>query len=108
MQSKPDADDYLALFARYREDFGDVYLEPDDERFRLLFDQICRMLAKPSAFNLGLPGQFRATAMRYLDGDEATLAHMTAPENRHFMLSDLFDYIHLTNTMGGSWNQRGR
>jgi hypothetical protein len=33
---------------------------------------------------------------------------MTNVENRHFMLSDLFDYIHLVTTMGGSWNQRGR
>jgi len=24
------------------------------------------------------------------------------------MLSDLFDYIHLVKTMGGSWDQRGR
>jgi hypothetical protein len=36
------------------------------------------------------------------------VAHMTNAENRHFMLSDLFDYIHLVKTMGGSWDQRGR
>ncbi|MCJ2187952.1 hypothetical protein [Novosphingobium beihaiensis] len=41
MQSKPGEDDYLALFGQYRQDFGDVYMEPEDERFRLLFDQIC-------------------------------------------------------------------
>jgi len=29
-----------------------------------------------------------------------TVAHMKAVENRHFMLSDLFDYIHLVKTMG--------
>ena len=41
-------------------------------------------------------------------GDARTVAHMKAIENRHFMLSDLFDYIHLVKTMGGSWDQRGR
>ncbi|WP_067734103.1 hypothetical protein [Novosphingobium naphthalenivorans] len=103
MQSKPDGDDYLTLFGRYRADFGDVYMEPEDERFRLLFDQICRILTQPSSFNLSLPEQFRRTAFRYLEGDEAVLAHMLNPENRHFMLSDLFDYVHLVQTMGGSW-----
>ena len=27
MQSKPDSDDYLALFGRYKEDFADVYMD---------------------------------------------------------------------------------
>ena len=108
MPQKPDGDDYLALFGRYKADFGDVYLEPEDETYRLLFDQICRMLTKPSPFNLGLPDQFRTTAFRYLDGDPHTVAHMSNIENRHFMLSDLYDYVHLVHTMGGSWNQQGR
>lgn len=108
MQGKPEGDDYLSLFGRYRRDFGDVYLDPEDERFRLLFDQVCRMLVRPSSFNLSLPDQFRRTAQRYLDGDAATLAHMTLADNRHFMLSDLFDYIHLVTAMGGGWDQRGR
>ena len=108
MREKPDGNDYLSLFGRYRNDFGDVYMEPDDERFRLLFDQICRLLVRPSPFNLSLPEQFRTTAFRYLDGDEATKSHMQGAENRHFMLSDLFDYIHLVETMGGAWDQQGR
>jgi len=82
-------------------------MEPEDERFRLLFDQICRMLTQPSSFNLSLPEQFRTTAFRYLEGDAHTVAHMKAVENRHFMLSDLFDYIHLVKTMGGSWISAG-
>ena len=108
MQAKPDGDDYLTLFGRYKEDFGDVYMDPEDERFRMLFEQICRMLTQASPFNLSLPEQFRTTAFRYLDGDVHTVAHMQAIENRHFMLSDLFDYIHLVKTMGGSWDQSGR
>ncbi|MFG1350951.1 hypothetical protein [Xanthobacter autotrophicus] len=108
MQRKPDSGDYLAIFGQYKEDFGDVYMGPEDERFRLLFQKICRMLTQPSSFNLGLPEQFRTTAFRFLEGDAHTVAHMNTVENRHFMLSDLFDYIHLVKTMGGSWDQRGR
>ena len=103
MQLKPDGEDYLVLFRRYKTDFGDAYLEPEDERFRLLFDQICRMLIKPSSFNLSLPAQFRTTAFRYLENDPVTFTHMSIAENRHFMLSDLFDYIHLVQTMGRSF-----
>ena len=102
MSSKPDAESYLALFSRYRRDFRDVYLDPEDERFRFLFDQICHMLRRASSFNLGLPEQFRTTALRYLDGDATTASHMLDPENRHFMLSDLFDYVHLVEKAGGS------
>jgi hypothetical protein len=31
MRRKPDSDDYLAIFGRYKEDFGDVYMEPEDD-----------------------------------------------------------------------------
>lgn len=102
--TNPDADDYLLLFARYGKDFGAAYLEPEDDRYRLLFDHICRLLVKPSDFNLRMPSEFRSTASRYLAGDQATLQHMRDPQNRHFMLSDLYDYVHLRKTMGGkSW-----
>ncbi len=100
MVQKPDVEDYLDLFSRYGKDFGDAYLEPEDERFRFLFDQLCRLLAQPSSFNLTLPEPFRTTAHRYLAGDEATIKHMRIAENRHFMLSDLFDYMHLRQRLG--------
>lgn len=99
--NKPDMDDYMSLFACYGKDFGAIYLEPEDERYRLLFNHICNLLAKPSDFNLSMPQEFRATASRYLAGEKATLAHMRDPLNRHFMLSDLYDYVHLRKTMGG-------
>jgi hypothetical protein len=102
VMTKPDLADYLTLFGRYGRDFGEAYLEPADERYRLLFDQICRMLAQPSNFNLSLPQAFRTTAYRYLAGDEATLARMRDPDNRHFMLSDLYDYLDLRHRMGGT------
>lgn len=103
---KPDLDDYMDLFKRYGKDFGAAYLEPEDERFRFLFDQICRLLAQPSKFNLSLPEPFRTTAHRYLAGDEVTVAHMRIVENRHFMLSDLFDYVDLRQRMGRGASER--
>lgn len=99
--NKPDPADYLSLFARYGKDFGAAYLEPEDERYRLLFDHVCGLLVRPSDFNLSMPQEFRTTASRYLGGEKATLAHMRDPLNRHFMLSDLYDYVHLRHTMGG-------
>jgi predicted metal-dependent hydrolase len=100
----PDAEDYLAHFSRYRDesgarDFGRVYLEPDDERYRLLFEQICRLLTRESAFNQAMPPEFRRTARQYLDGNAKTVARMSDPQMRHFMLSDLHDYVHLCSRM---------
>jgi hypothetical protein len=99
---KPDLEDYMDLFNRYGQDFGAAYLEPEDERFRFLFDQLCRLLTQPSGFNLSLPEPFRTTAHRYLAGDDLTVAHMRVAENRHFMLSDLFDYLDLRRRVGQS------
>ena len=75
-------------------------LEPEDERYRLLFDQVCRLLLQPSSFNLGMPQAFHVSARRCLSSEEKTLAHLRAPQNRHFMLSDLYDYVHLRLHMG--------
>jgi hypothetical protein len=95
-----NAGEYLALFGHYQRDFGAAYLAPEDERYRLLFDQVCRLLLQASPFNLAMPQEFRRTARLYLDGDAATLAHMRVAEMRHFMLSDLYDYVHLSHFMG--------
>ena len=45
----PDAPDYLALFANYKDeagprDLGQAYLEADHEGYRLLFEQVCKLL----------------------------------------------------------------
>lgn len=105
----PDARDYLSLFANYRDeagerDFGRVYLEPEDERYRLLFEQVCRLLVQWSPFNQALPPEFQRTARLYISGDPETVAHMRSAEMRHFMLSDLYDYVHLCSRLGqGPW-----
>jgi hypothetical protein len=101
----PGARDYLQLFSRYplgagQRDFGDVYLEAEHEGYRLLFEQVCRLLVTSSAFNHAMPREFRRTARLYLAGDPATVAHLRQPEVRHFMLSDLYDYVHLCSRAG--------
>ncbi len=99
--SKPAASDYLALFETYGKELGTAYLEPEDERYRLLFEQVCHLLTQSSAFNLSLPQEFRTTARRYLAGEAATVMQLRDPQNRHFMLSDLYDYVQLRQRMGG-------
>lgn len=95
----PDVQDYLDLFALYGGDLAKIYLEPADDRYRFLFEQICRLLVQPSAFNRQIPPPFVATARSYLAGDVGTLAKLGDPEVRHFMMSDLFDYIDLERRM---------
>lgn len=101
----PNVDDYLTLFAHYRaaagaRSFGSAYLEPADERYRLLFEQLCRLLVKSSPFNRAMPQEFRHTARLYLRGDRRTLDKMSHADMRHFMLSDLYDYVQLCQRMG--------
>ncbi len=114
--ASPNADDYLRLFERWQamlredvgaeqgRDFGDVYKGADDERYRLLFEQICQLLLLASPFNLAMPQEFRRTARQWVEGDAATLKHMGDVQNRHFMLSDLYDYVHLSKAMGTGWH----
>jgi hypothetical protein len=93
--SSPELEDYLQLFHRYGEDLGGIYREPDDDRYALLFEQIVRLLIRPSPFNLSLPEPFRTSAHRYHDGDPATVEHLNEPAIRHFMLCDLHDLVML-------------
>ncbi len=92
---QPQVEDYAHLFAAYGEDLGSIYREPDDERYALLFEQVIRLLIRPSPYNLSLPEPFRVTAKRYHDGSPATVAHLSDPANRHFMLCDLHDLVML-------------
>ncbi len=91
----PDVEDYVHLFQVYGKDLGSIYQEPDDDRYALLFEQVLRLLVRPSPYNLALPPQFRVTAQRYLNGDPGTVKHMGDPANRHFMLCDLHDLVML-------------
>lgn len=92
-------DDYAALLRLYGDGLSEAYMAPNDERYRLLFDQLCRLLVKSSPFNLEIPAPFRVTAQRYLNEDEATRRQMDRAENRNFMVSDLADFIELKRLM---------
>jgi hypothetical protein len=93
--SRPELEDYLHLFRIYGKDLGAIYREPDDDRYALLFEQVIRLLIRPSPFNLSLPEPFRRSAHRYHDGDPVTVKHLSEPANRHFMLCDLHDLVML-------------
>lgn len=93
--TEPELIDYLRLFEPYGEDLSSAYLKPNDARYEFVFEQAARLLARPSAFNASLPKPFGVTAQKYLAGDDKTVRHMSYPENRHFMLSDLYDIVML-------------
>lgn len=91
----PSLDDYLQMFAQYGEGVEFMYLDPPDDRYELLFQRTMRLLVKPSTFNFSLPEPFRTTAHRYLDGVPETVRHLEDRETRHFMLSEVHDYVML-------------
>ena len=91
----PELEDYVHLFRSYGKDLGALYAEPDDDRYALLFEQVIRLLIKPSQYNLSIPKQFRVAAQLYHQKEAATLEHLRDPANRHFMLCDLHDWVML-------------
>ncbi len=102
MSDHPDADDYLRLFARYQPGPRDFTPGGEGEDYRLLFEQVCRMLAQASSFNAAVPPELRRTAAQWLSGDAATIEQMADPQRRRLMLGDLYDYVHLRKVMGGA------
>jgi len=107
-RSQPDFDDYAQLFKIYGEDLGAIYRKPDDDRYALLFEQVVRLLIKPSPFNLSLPEPFLVSARRYHNGEPATVKHLSQPANRNFMLCDLHDMIKLKGRMAQNRRRPGK
>lgn len=95
MDEHPSVADYVQLFRTYGHDLGGIYADDSDVRYAFLFEQVVRLLIRPSRFNLSLPQEFRQAAQRYHDGDAATQAHLREPVNRNFMLCDLHDLVML-------------
>ena len=104
--SRPELEDYLALFRPYGADIGDIYQAPEDDRYLLLFEQAMRLLARPSPFNLSLPEPFRRNALRWRNAHPGTRRHFGHPANRHFLLADLHDLIMLKGGLGRQRSQR--
>ena len=94
-KEQPGVADYVHLFQVYGDDLGALYQEADDVRYAFLFEQVIRLLIRPSPFNLSLPEAFRVSAQRYHARDPVTLEHLGDPSNRHFMLCDLHDLVML-------------
>ncbi|ABC23527.1 hypothetical protein [Rhodospirillum rubrum] len=92
-------EDYVRLFSLYGDGVATAYQDAkpgDAERFTLLFEQVMRLLAKGSSYNLSLPSTFTRTARDYVGGDGGTVSRLGDPDTRMFILSDLYDYLHLS------------
>lgn len=90
-------DSYLRLFAPYVEQLHEFSGRkgPYGNRFALLFRQTLRMLVSPLEINARVPLPFLEVARRYLEQDADTIRHFSYEENRHFFLSDLYDWLQI-------------
>lgn len=88
-------DTYLALFKPYELQLRD-FSGRDGEfghRFALLFRQIIRLLNEQQTVNEKIPRLFVLVAQRYLSNAPETVRHFSYEENRHFFLSDLYEWL---------------
>lgn len=94
-RESPVLQDYLKLFALYegKLDFSDG--EDGGGDYLLIFEQVIRLLLKPSPFNDMLPDTFLSAAERYAFNESATESYFRYSDNRHFFLSDLYDSLQL-------------
>ncbi|MES9965126.1 MAG: hypothetical protein ABW116_16490 [Candidatus Sedimenticola sp. 20ELBAFRAG] len=88
---------YLRLFEPYREQLKqfDGREREYGGRFSLLFRQVLRMLVRPAELNQQIPKLFVTVAHKYFDGDKETIRHFSYEDNRHFFLSDLYDWLQI-------------
>lgn len=100
-REKPELSDYLKLFSLYdgKLDFTIKGTKGGDYSF--IFEQVIRLLLKPSPFNDSLPETFVSVAERYVFNETATVNHFRYNENKQFFLSDLYDSLMLYED-GGS------
>lgn len=92
----PDTlDIYLKLFEPYEQQLSDFDGREGDfgHRFALLFRQAVRLLVVEEPFNTDIPKLFIEVAQRFLSNDPETVRHFSYEENRHFFLSDLYDWL---------------
>ncbi len=104
---------YLRLFQPYTEQLRDFQGREGSfgDRFALLFRQVIRKVAEPPRSQISLttrmPKPFVEVAQRYLSGDYETVRHFSYEENRHFYLSDLYDWLQIQDR-GERMRQMGR
>jgi len=90
---QPELDDYLKLFQLYEGKLDFTVKGTRGGDYSFIFEQVMRLLLKPSAFNRTLPEPFISVSERYAFSDAATVAHFRYNENKQFFLSDLYDSL---------------
>lgn len=90
---QPELNDYLKLFQLYAGKLDFTVKGTKGGDYSFIFEQVMRLLLKPSAFNSTLPEPFISVAERYAFSDAATAAHFRYNENKQFFLSDLYDSL---------------
>ena len=97
IEESVDLDAYLKLFAPYVEQLRQFSGREGEYggRFALLFRQVVRLLAVSARFNQQLPKPFVGVAQHYLEREAETVRHFSYEDNRHFFLSDLFDWLQI-------------
>jgi hypothetical protein len=91
----PELGDYLKLFELYAGKLDFTVKGTRGGDYSLIFEQVIRLLLRPSPFNDTLPEPFLAVAERYAFAERATIAHFRYNENKQFFLSDLYDSLAL-------------
>jgi hypothetical protein len=95
--SQVDLASYYQLFAPYEKQLRQFKGREGEHggRFALLFRQILRLLVQPSEINRSIPRTFIKVAQRYLAKDQEVVMHFSYEDNRHFFLSDLYDWLQI-------------
>lgn len=94
-RERPELQDYLSLFSLYEGKLDFTATGEKGGDYLFIFEQVIRLLLKPSPFNDSLPETFLTIAERYAFNDSATVSHFGYNENRQFFLSDLHDSLML-------------
>ena len=91
----PKLHDYMKLFGLYAGKLDFTINGTKNGDYSFIFEQVIRLLLRPSEFNDSLPEPFLGVAERYAFAEPATVAHFKYNENKQFFLSDLYDSLML-------------
>lgn len=100
---------YFKLFSSYEEQLRNFRGREGGHggRFALLFRQVLRLLVQPTELNQLIPRTFIKVAQRYLAKDQEVVMHFSYEDNRHFFLSDLYDWLQI-HERGQRMRQMGK
>ena len=92
-KESPELQDYLKLFELYEGKLDFTIKGTKGGDYSFIFEQVVRLLLRPSPFNDTLPDTFISVAERYAFDEPATAAHFRYNENKQFFLGDLYDSL---------------